>query len=209
MRTLLVLGAGGHGRVVADAALAAGPWEAVCFVDDRPGLTEALGFRVVGAMKDLDALASQYTDAVAAIGHAPSRLTLLQRCKHLGLRTPPIIHPSATVSRFAAIGDGSVVLAQAAINSGVVVGRACIINTGATVDHDCELRDGVHICPGANLAGNVHAGERAWIGIGSCVRQGVTIGADVMVGAGAAVVSNVEPGLTVVGVPARPIGNKV
>jgi acetyltransferase-like isoleucine patch superfamily enzyme len=86
------------------------------------------------------------------------------------------------------------------------MGRACIVNTAATIDHDCWLGDGVHVCPGTHLAGNVSIGDRAWIGIGSAVRQRLEIGADAVVGAGAAVVADVPSGKTVVGVPARIVG---
>jgi sugar O-acyltransferase (sialic acid O-acetyltransferase NeuD family) len=203
MSALLVIGAGGHGRVVADAALSMGIWQSVCFADDRTDVREVLGLPIVGAPGELERLAGSYRAAVVAIGNVRSRMDLLSRCEAIGFELPPVVHRSAVVSRFASLGAGAVVFAQAAVNPGAIVGRGCIVNTGATVDHDCELAEGVHICPGVQLAGSVKVGPRSWIGIGAAVKQGVNIGADVTIGAGAAVVSDIESGVTAVGVPAR------
>jgi len=201
MSTLLVLGAGGHGRVVADAATTMGTWSRVCFVDDRA--TNVPGFELVGTSADLERLLSSFKALVVGIGDARTRLQLLERAAGLGFELPVIVHRSAAVSTQASLGPGSVVFAQSAVNPGAQLGRGCIVNTGATVDHDCRFEDGVHACPGAHLAGNVLVGERTWIGVGACVKQGVRIGSDVMIGAGAAVVADVTSGQTVVGVPAR------
>jgi sugar O-acyltransferase (sialic acid O-acetyltransferase NeuD family) len=203
MSTLLVLGAGGHGRVVADAAATMGTWSAICFVDDRAAAPSVTGFEIVGTSADLERLAKSYTAVVVGIGDAQKRLQLMERSARFGFELPVIVHRSAAVSARAQLGAGSVVFAQAAVNPGAHLGRGCIVNTGATVDHDCHFEEGVHACPGVHLAGNVQVGARTWIGIGACVKQGVRIGSDVVIGAGAAVVSDVASGLTVVGVPAR------
>jgi sugar O-acyltransferase (sialic acid O-acetyltransferase NeuD family) len=203
MTTLIVLGAGGHGRVVADAATTTGSWKTVCFVDDRAERLNVPGFEIVGTSADLERLAKSYKALVVGIGDASTRLQLMERGTKSGFELPVILHRSAAVSTLASIGAGSVVFAQAAVNPGATLGRGCIVNTGATVDHDCYLDDGVHACPGVHLAGDVRVGARTWIGIGASVKQGVRIGNDVVVGAGAAVVADVESGLTVVGVPAR------
>lgn len=203
MAQLLIIGAGGHGSVVADAALSSGAWRSVAFVDDTSGLSRVLGYEVVAGTADLARLASSYSQAVVAIGNARVRLTLLDQLQTFGFELPSIVHPSASVSRFATLGPATVVMAQAAINPRATIGRGCIVNTGATVDHDCVLADGVHVCPGVNLAGDVRIGARSWVGIGSSVKQGIRIGGDVTIGAGAVVVSDIDSGLTVVGVPAR------
>jgi len=202
--SILVLGAGGHGKVVADCALSCGLVVAG-FVDDavRPGL-QILGIPVLGPMSELPRLRAAAGAVVVAIGDGATRVGLIEHSRSIGLRIPALIHPSATVSRFASIDDGTLVLAQAAINAGAQVGLGVIINTGATVDHDCIVGDGVHVCPGAHLAGNVRIGRFSWIGIGSCVKQGTVIGRNSVIGAGAAVVSDVADGTTVVGVPAAP-----
>jgi sugar O-acyltransferase (sialic acid O-acetyltransferase NeuD family) len=205
MTRLLIVGAGQHGSVVADAALSMREWEQIAFVDDRASeLGANLGLPIVGTTADLVKLAREYPAAVVAVGGAVKRLELLHVCRNLGFELPVVAHASAAISPFCSLEAGCVVMAQAAVNPNAKLGSGCIVNTCASVDHDCVLGNGVHLCPGVHLAGEVQVGDRAWIGIGSSVRQGIIIGSDVLVGAGSVVVSNVEPGLTVMGVPARP-----
>jgi sugar O-acyltransferase (sialic acid O-acetyltransferase NeuD family) len=202
---LLIAGAGGHGRVVADTAEASAEnWDQIAFLDDRyPELTVSGLWQVIGKFDDLARLARNYDACIAAVGSAYVRLSLLERFQALGFKIPLIVHPKATVSRHARLEHGSIVGAGAVVNIGSDVGIGCIINTGATVDHDCRLGAGVHIGPGAHLAGNVAVGMRSWIGIGAIARQGVRIGADVTVGAGALCLEDVRDGVVVVGAPAR------
>jgi sugar O-acyltransferase (sialic acid O-acetyltransferase NeuD family) len=200
---LLVIGAGGHGKVVADAAVSAGMTIAG-YLDDRvaQGAT-VLGIPVLGPVLTLATHRDTFGQAVVAVGDGPKRLELIKRCLELGLAIPVIVHPSAVISRHATLGAGTVVLAQAAINAGAQIGMGVIVNTGATIDHDCVLGDGVHLCPGVHLAGNVEIKATSWIGIGSNVRQGVRIGPNVTVGAGSMVVNDIAEGQTVMGVPAK------
>ena len=203
---LLVLGAGGHGRVVAELAEATGRFREVAFLDDRyPGLSTSGGWSVVGTFGQAPELRGRFQAAVVAIGDAQGRLSWLEKLERAGFKRPALIHPRAWVSPSAVLGAGVVVMAQAAVQTGAKLGEGCIVNTGATVDHDCELSAGVHICPGAHLGGDGKVGARSWIGIGSAVIHGGIVGADVTVGAGAAVVREVPSGQTVVGVPARPL----
>lgn len=204
MSSLLVLGAGGHGKVVADAAMLMKCWEHIAFADDASNRTAApLPLEVVGTLADLDRLKHRFDGVALGLGNNQLRLDLASKCRALGIEMHCVVHPAAAVSSYARIGAGTVVLAQAAINQGAVLGAACIVNTGATVDHDCVLSDAVHISPGAHLAGGVHVGARTWIGLGAAVRERVVIGAGATVGAGSVVVSNVEAGTTVLGIPAR------
>ena len=204
MKRLLVVGAGGHGAVVADAALSTGDWGTVAFVDDRAAeLVTPLGLEVVGTTKELPGLVGQYDAAVVAIGDADIRLRVLEACGKLRFLLPVIAHRSSVISPFATLSPGCVVFAQAVVNPGARLGRACIVNTAASIDHDCELDDGVHVCPGAHLAGNVRVGASTWIGIGAVVREGITVGNNVVVAAGSVVVKDVECNVTVMGVPAR------
>jgi sugar O-acyltransferase (sialic acid O-acetyltransferase NeuD family) len=201
---LLILGAGGHGKVVADTALLLG-WKNIAFLDDRAAaLGQPLGLPLAGTLGELAGRAGDFTAAVVAIGNAGLRLELAERCRRTGLEVVSLVHPIAFVSQFASLGGGCVVFAQAAINAGAELGAACIVNTGATVDHDCRIGDGVHICPGAHLAGDVRVGERSWIGIGATIRQGISIGRNATIGAGAVVVADVADDSTVLGVPAKP-----
>jgi len=201
---LLIAGAGGHGRVVAEAALESRAYAEIVFIDDRyPGLVLEEGWPVVGTLEALPELVETYPAFAAAFGDAALRLTMLDRAIELGYDCPPIIHPGATVSRRATLGRGSVIVAGAIINIGATLGAGCIVNTGATVDHDCRLADGVHVCPGAHLAGGVEIGRRTWFGIGAVAKEGIRIGEDAFVGAGAVVVSNVPSHTRFVGNPAR------
>lgn len=206
MSGLLVVGASGHARVVAEAALQAGHWDNVAFADDRWEELDAWqGLPVVSSSKADPDLISTYPNVVVAIGEATTRLRLLREFATAGFEPVTVIHPASTLSASAAIGPGSVLLAGAIVNAGATLGTGCIVNTGGCVDHDCTLGDGVHVCPGAAIAGEVTIGDRTWIGIGSSVIQGVSIGYDVTVGAGSAVINDLAPGVTAVGVPARPV----
>ncbi len=206
---LLILGAGGHGKVVAEAVMAAGLSETIAFLDDLCTVhgqsNNQSGWPVIGPFASaLDLkIRNQFSFALVAVGHAPARLRWLQRLAFAGYELPVLIHPTSWVSPSAQLGAGSVVFAQAAIQAQAVIGNGAILNTGCSVDHDAQLGDGVHICPGARLAGEVQVGDRSCIGIGASVIQQIRIGADVTVGAGAAVVRDLPDGVTAVGVPAR------
>ena len=214
MTSLLILGAGGHAKVVAELALASRFASSLAFLDDSSTRTDPspplLGWPVLGPLlfSDQASIAAKYEAAVVAIGHAPIRLQWIQRLQVAGYHLPVLIHPTAWVSPTAKIGPASVVFAQAAVQSQASIGIGAILNTGCSVDHDAQLSDGVHICPGSHLAGDVSVGARSWIGIGASVIQKVSIGSDVTVGAGAAVVRDVPNKVTVVGVPARVLPSK-
>jgi len=200
---LLLLGAGGHGRVVADIAATLG-WSDLSFLDDRwPQLSDNLVWPVIGTIGALDPFPYSRRSVFVTVGDNSSRLHLLRRLQAMGCRVPVLVHPSAVVSRHASLGAGSVVMPNAVVNAGAVVGAGGIVNTGATIDHDCRLGDGVHVSPGAHLAGGVEVGEASCIGIGAVVRETVQIGAGVKIGAGAAVVSDIQDFQVATGVPAR------
>ncbi|QZA78321.1 acetyltransferase [Deefgea tanakiae] len=203
MRRLAILGASGHGKVIADAALLSG-WDEVIFYDDAWPEKEMNGrWPIVGNTAALLMRILPFDGVVVGIGNNKIRLEKTQQLALLDLPVVTIVHPSAVISPFSMIGYGSVVLANSVVQVDTSVGVAALINTSSTVDHDCVLADGVHICPGAHLAGGVHVGEKSWIGIGSSIKQLVNIGANVMIGAGAVVVTDIVDSVTVAGVPAR------
>lgn len=204
MSSLLILGAGGHAKVMAEAALASDAASSIAFLDDRP-LPPSLGWPVLGRLDlALDpSIQEKFSAALVGIGHPATRLRWLAKLQDAGYRLPLLIHPSAWVSPSAKIGPGTVVFSQAAVQAQAVIGIGAILNTGCSVDHDAQLSDGVHVCPGAHLAGEVNVGTRSWIGICASVSQCVRIGSDVIVGAGAAVVRDLPDSVTAVGVPAR------
>lgn len=201
MKRLLIIGAGGHGAVVAEAA--ASQWSDIAFLDDGAEARTVVGYPVIGGIDQLKSLKSDEWEVIVAIGDNRRRKRLGEEIEARGFRLATVVHQSAIVSPTSSIGDGSVLCAGIVINARARIGRACIINTGATVDHDCVVSGGVHISPGANLAGNVSIGECSWIGIGSAIREGTAVGRDVVVGAGSAVVSDIADGLIVGGVPSR------
>lgn len=208
MKRLAILGASGHGKVIADASVEAG-WSEIVFFDDAwPRLCNNGRWPVTGdSAALLDAL-DDVDGVVVGVGDNRTRLCLFLRLAAAGARLVSVVHPRAVVSRYAEIGDGTVAFAGAVVNVDSRIGRACILNTAATVDHDCVLADAVHLSPGAHLAGGVRVGEASWIGIGASVKQLVRIDSDVTVGAGAVVVGHVPAEQTVVGVPAKPLDQR-
>lgn len=203
MKKLAILGASGHGRVIADAALLSGQWQEVLFFDDAyPQLTQNRGYKIEGNSADL---VRSGLPAVVAIGDNKIRF---QKCNWLlqnQVELACIVHPTAVVASDSNIGAGTVVFAGAVINSGASIGSFCIINSRAVIEHDCSLGDAVHVSPGASLGGNCLLATGAWVGIGAAVRHGTEIGEFSVIGTGAAVVKRVEPFEIVVGVPARPL----
>ncbi len=203
MKRLAILGASGHGKVVADTAECCG-WQVLGFFDDAWPKQQSNGaWPVIGHMTALLASLDRFDGVLVAIGNNRIRQAKLLELQAAGARLTSLIHPAATVSRHASLGIGSVAFAGAVVNADALIGQGAILNTGCSVDHDCLLGGAVHVSPGARLAGGVQVGDLSWIGIGANVRQLVRIGSGVMVGGGAAVVADVADGLTVAGVPAR------
>lgn len=197
MKKIIIVGAGGHGKVVADIARLNGD-EVIGYLDDKepeelPEYNIIGKTNLIGAEKDIWYF--------VAIGNPAIRERLMQaNCKYY-----TAIHPRAVVAEDVAIGDGCCIMANAVINSGAAVGRGVIVNTASTVDHDCSISDYVHIAPGANISGTVTVGIRTWIGVGAVVSNNIDICTDVTLGAGTVVVDHItEPG-TYVGVPAKRI----
>ncbi len=207
MRRLAILGASGHGKVVAEAALLAG-WLEVCFYDDNwPTCARNGHWQVDGTGASLLVSSPSFDGVIVAIGDGRVRLDKQNMLREADATLITVVHPRACLSQFASVGAGSVLLAGAIVSVDATLGAACIVNSGATVDHDCALGDAVHIAPGAHLSGGVSIGNRSWVGVGASVRQDIRIGADVIVGAGAVVVNDVPDGATVIGSPARPRHN--
>ena len=198
---LVVLGAGGHGKVLVSAAQEEG-WHVIGVLDDDPSLKgqDVLGTEIMGGVDLLDRL--DFDAAVIGVGANLARQAFAGRIR---TKWTTVIHPSAVVHSDAEIGVGTVIFAGAIVQPGSVIGDHVILNTGASVDHDCRVGSFAHLAPGCALAGHVTVGEGAFVGIGSTAIPGAVIGAWATVGAGASVVQPVEDGMTVVGVPAHPV----
>lgn len=187
MNRLIIVGAGGHGKVIADTAVKLGYTE-ICFVDDN--VTESIpGFPVIGTTGDIEALDDGKTDFVIGVGNNKSRRSIAERCS---VKWTSLIHPCAVVGTNVSIGCGTVVMAGAVINTCTSIGKHCIINTGSIVEHDNIIEDFVHISPGVTLSGTVLVGEGAWIGTGTSVINNVSICKEAIVGVGSVVIRSIE-----------------
>lgn len=200
-KKLMVIGAGGHGRVIADAALDF--YSQVVFLDDDASKlgNEYFGCPVVGTLGDRANCKAEF-DFIAAIGDNSVRANIQKQLENEGFSLATVIHSSAVIGRDVTFGKGTVVLANAVVNTGSHVGDGVIINTCASVDHDCEVGDFVHISPRAVLAGCVSVGKSTWIGAGAVIINCKSICADCIIGAGATVIDDINQAGTYVGVPA-------
>ena len=204
MSALLIVGAGGHGKIVADIARTLGKWDEIAFLDDRyPEATKVSEWKIIGKISEAKNKLNQFPEAVVAIGANSLRLEVLKRLLLEGFQFPVLVHPHAVVSQTARLGLGTVVCVQSAVDIDTDIGMGAIINAGATIAHDCRLGAGVHVSPGSRVSGGVTVGECTWIGSGAIVRETISIGRGVVVGAGSVVIRDVPDLVTVVGVPSR------
>lgn len=199
MKQLVIIGASGHGKVVADIAKRIG-YGSILFLDDNASVTSCNGYPVVGRSS---AFTNYSCDFAVAIGNPKIRQQVMEQLEVAGKQIPALIHPNAVVGEKVVIGMGAVVVAGAVINPAAQIGKGCIINTGSSVDHDCLIGDFVHIAVGAHVAGTCVIGERTWIGAGATVSNNIDICGDCMIGAGAVVVKNIEESGTYIGVPIK------
>lgn len=197
----MIIGAGGHGKVIADIAACMG-YKDIGFLDDTKEKSTCLGYPV---MDKIDARKNYVnnTEFFVAIGNAEARKKILENLLNENLSIATLIHPRAVIANSVLIEKGTVVMAGAVINPNSRIGKGCIINTGATVDHDNYLEDYVHVSVGSHLAGNVYVGSETWIGAGAVVSNNINICAKCMIGAGTVVVKNISKSGTYIGVPAH------
>jgi UDP-perosamine 4-acetyltransferase len=207
MTDTLIIGAGGHGKVVLDILKSGDQYRPIGFVDADPKLTgtRVCGLPVFGAIHLLSRLIREHRigAAIIAIGDNRARASYAKAVDDARIPLINAIHKSAVLSPTAILGRNVVVAANAVICTETKVGDFSIINTAATVDHECELGIAVHICPGAHLAGRVRLDDNAFVGLGANVIQCLRIGSGAIIGAGAVVLSDIPAGATAVGVPAR------
>jgi sugar O-acyltransferase (sialic acid O-acetyltransferase NeuD family) len=209
----VIVGCGGHGRVVLDILLAAGEHEIVGFLDSDERLhgRRIDGRKVLGGMDSVDELIAEHgvEAAIVAIGDNGVRRDFAETCERAGLELINAIHPSANIARKTSIGTNVVVAAGALVCAHVQLGDSVILNTGCIVDHETMIGTAVHVCPGARVAGRVTIESGAFVGIGATVVQSLHIGYEAVIGAGAVVIEDVAPLSTVVGVPAKTIKEAV
>ncbi len=204
---VIIVGAGGHGQVVADIFAAAsrpeGATGVIGYVDDGDGLIGKTfgGLSVLGSLALLDEV--DVDALVVAVGDNATRAAVTRSLESAGRQFAVACHPSAIIASDVTLGDGAMVCAGAIVNTGARIGRGVILNTGCTVDHHCTIGDFAHLAPGVHLGGEVEVAGLAFIGIGAVVLPRIRIGAGSTVGAGAVVTRDVPHGVTVTGVPAR------
>ncbi|MEQ1699011.1 MAG: NeuD/PglB/VioB family sugar acetyltransferase [Ilumatobacteraceae bacterium] len=203
---VLVVGASGHARVCIEALHDSGHMVVGCVSRDGVGAI-GLPCPVIATDADLAAAAAACgaDSAFVAIGDNAGRAAASERCAAAGLPLVNAISRFAMVSSSATLGRGVAILAGVVVNAGATVDDGVIVNTRASVDHDCSVGAFAHVAVGVSLAGGVRVGRQAFLGIGAAVLPGCVIGANSTVGGGAVVIADVAPGITVVGVPARPV----
>ena len=197
MKKLVIIGASGHGKVVADIAIKNG-YNEIIFLDDDESIYECGGYPIVGKSSEAGTIDA---DVFIGIVNAGFRIRIHESIPYEKMAT--LIHPDAVVADDVVIGAGTVVMAGAVINPGARIGKGCIINTCSSVDHDCEVGDYVHIAVGSHLCGTVFVGSGTWIGAGATVSNNVSICPNCMIGAGAVVIKEIKESGTYVGVPAK------
>ncbi|WP_226643030.1 acetyltransferase [Mesobacillus subterraneus] len=201
-KKLLIIGASGHGKVVADISLKMNKWRSIAFLDDDKSIKTSMGLEVIGTLEDAFTHIEE-CDIFVGIGNNTTRQRIHELLETIGASIPVLIHPDAVIGSQVEIGIGTAIMAGVIVNCCTKIGKGCIINTGSTIDHDNDIEDFVHISPGAHLAGTVKVGQGSWLGIGSVVINNITITDGCKVGAGSVVVKDItEPGVYV-GAPVR------
>lgn len=203
---LLIYGASGHAKVVADAATLSG-WEVVGFADDTDGNrgTRLLEFTVRAIGRDETIRLARESGAcfIIAIGDNAIRRRIYEELVTAGLSAAVVLHPSSVIAASATLGPGTVACAGVVVNPDTVVGVNAILNTSCSLDHDNTVGDHVHLSPGVRVGGGVRIGDGVHLGLGASIRNNLTIGAWAVIGMGAVVVKDIPPGVTAFGVPAR------
>jgi len=207
---VLIYGAGGHAKVVADLARLC-KIDIAGFVDDTSADRDGQIFYGSVIFHEAAQARHDYSDndlgVVVAIGDCAARTRIATELERQNFKLLTLIHPAATVAQSARVSAGTVVMAGAIINADVAIGKNVIVNTGAILEHDCVIEDGAHICPGVRLGGGASIGSQTWIGIGAIIKDRVRVGSGSIVGAGSLVLKDVPDNITVYGSPASPRDN--
>jgi len=208
MNRIILLGGGGHAKVLIDLIKTAGHYEIAGILDKQLKIgSEVAGIPVLGNDDFLPELYSKGIKnaciAVGSIKDNSKRRELFERVKQIGFNIPYLVHPSAIVSGNSRISEGVQIMPGAIIQTDSLIGRNTIINTGVIIEHDCKIGKHIHVCPGAVVSGGSIIGDNAFIGAGATVINGIKIGSDAVIAAGAVVINNVPDGAKVIGIPAK------
>jgi sugar O-acyltransferase (sialic acid O-acetyltransferase NeuD family) len=191
MRQILLIGAGGHCKSCIDVIEQIGEWQIAGIIDRKDsGVTDVLGYPVIGCDDDLPELKKQYDYAFVTVGQIQSaelKIKLFNRLKSLGFKQPVLISPLAYVSKHAKVGEGSIVMHCAMVNAAAKIGNNCIINSKALIEHDAVIHDDCHISTGASINGVVVVGEQTFVGSHATIKQAIVIPSKSFIKAGSLV----------------------
>lgn len=201
-KRLLIIGAGGHGKVCADIAFKMNKWEIIEFLDDDENKNEALKFKVIGKLNECKKYIKTH-DFFVAIGNNKEREKVHNLLDKYDCRIVNLVHPSTIIGMEVEIGFGCVFIAGSIINSGAKIGNGVIVNTSATIDHDCNIKNFSHIGPGVNIGGTTTIGNRVWLCIGAKITNNIEVTSDCIIGASGVVVKDIVEEGKYIGVPVR------
>ena len=203
MKTTVIIGGGGHAKVVIEVMRATGEFDPIaCVAADAPD--QLLGVPVMGDDSCLTALlGSGIVHAFVAIGNNHRRALLIEKARKLGFQIVTVVSPAAIISPSARLGEGVVIMPGAHIGTEAIIGDGTIINSNSNVDHDCVIEENCHLAPGGTLAGGVTIRSKTFLGTGVSVIPYIQIGARTTVGAGSVVIRDVPDDMTTFGVPAH------
>jgi len=212
-KKVILIGGGGHCKVVISQLKKLGEFEITGIVDNyKPVGNSLMGIKVIAKDEDLSDLYRKGLRyaliTVGSIRDNTKRCKLFNMAKEIGLKFPVIVSPSATVDRSVKIGEGTVIMPGCIVNVDSYIGKNCIINTGAIIEHDCKIENHCHIAPGVHLSGGVEIDDLSFIGIGSTIIQGIKIGKNVTIGAGSVVIKDMPDEVIAMGNPTRIIKRK-
>ena len=199
MNRIIIIGASGHGKVVADIAKLVG-YVDIVFLDSNSEIKECAGYPVIGSDSRLKELEG---DVFVAVGDGSVRKEIME--SNSDRAYPILVHPNAVIAEGVTIGDGTVIMAGTVINPEARIGKGCIVNTSSSIDHDCVVGDYSHVSVGSHLCGTVEVGENCWIGAGATIINNITICDDCFIGAGTVITQSIIDSGTYVGVPGRKI----
>jgi sugar O-acyltransferase (sialic acid O-acetyltransferase NeuD family) len=203
---LIIIGSGGHARVVIDTAEQSGfNILGIIDINYKNNDEKIIGYNIIGNFTALSKFLPNKTSIIIALGDSKLRSKFFYNCLEQGYNLPSIIHPTSIISKHVKIGKSVFINAGVIINSEVDIGDNSIINTGAIIDHECNIGKHCHIGPGVKVAGRVRIGEHTFVGIGSTIIDKITIGNNVMIGAGSVIIRDIESDSTVVGIPGKRI----
>lgn len=201
---IVLVGTGGHAKVVADIIRLEGKYEIVGCTTNEAELDVFEGIEVLGTDEKFSSFLNQGIHKVfVALGDNALRKSVTEKAEKAGLQAVTVMHPSVQIGNGVKVGAGTCLMAGAIINPHAVIGRGVIVNTNVSIDHDCTVGDWAHVAPGSNLAGSVDIGEGTFLGVGTMIIPGIAVGKWAVLGAGSVVVKDIPNNMKAYGVPAR------